>query len=109
MATPRLGFWSLDLNKGQVTCDLAVASILGSAEPCTRPIAEVLAQFDPVSRRRILRAALQSIRSTSAFDVVARIQTSRGPAMIRLIGGRGYRLGNPEQELHGVVEQSSGE
>lgn len=105
MLSTRLGFWSFEPISRRVTCDLVAAAICGFAGPCTRPVAHLLGQIESAGRRRVLRAALRVMRSTGVFDMVACIQTPHGATRIRLIGGRGYRPGCIEPELHGIVEQ----
>lgn len=104
----RLGFWSLDLSNGEVACDRVAAGISGIVGPCRLPIAQLLARFDPGARYRLLRAGLRSVQRAGGFDITVCIQTAHRPAIIRVIGGRGYRLDSAGPELHGVVEQADG-
>lgn len=105
MFSSRLGFWSLDLGNGEVTCDRVAAGIFGVVGSCRWPIAQLLARFDAPGRHRVLRAAVESVRSARGFDITVCIETPHRPKVIRVIGGRGYRLDCPGPELHGVVEQ----
>jgi hypothetical protein len=101
----RLGFWSLDLKNGVLTCCPVAASILGIPDPSFCTLAQVLLRIHSVDRPRLLRGGLESIGHGTPFDVVVRLRVSEATRMLRIIGGLGYQLGRPDPEIHGVVEQ----
>src|SRR5690349_10282746 len=79
-----LGFWSLDVTKGVLTCDPVAASILGisGSSSC---LAQVLLRIHPADRPRLVRSGLKLMRHGTTFDVVVRMCLSDATRMLRFI------------------------
>jgi hypothetical protein len=101
-----LGFWSLDVTNGVLTCDPVAASILNIPGSSICELAQVLLRIHSADRPRLLRSGLKSMRHGTTFDVVAHMWVSSDATRaLRFIGGLGYQLGQRDPEIHGVVEQ----
>lgn len=100
-----LGFWSVDPVTGALTCCPTATAILGISGPHSRMLRDVLLRLHSADRRRLLRAALASLKRRSTFDILVLTRMPDGVRLLRVIGGAGYDVGQRDAHIHGVIEQ----
>lgn len=99
-----LGFWSVDLAAGVLTCCPKATEILGISGEHSFMLRDLLLRLHAADRRRLLRVGLASLRRRSMFDIVALIRMPEGVRLLRVIGGPGYDVGRRNAQMRGVIE-----